>query len=195
MAEIGNTAQLAAVPEVSPSRRRIARCEISFEASRIAGAVVVGVGATAVMDLWNLMLKRAFGVRSLDFCLLGRWVAHLPSGTFVHAKIGAAAKRPHECALGWLAHYSIGLSLGLAFVALSGDWLARPTLAPALLFGVVTVVFPYFVLQPALGLGVASAKTPDPTRARLKSLMTHAVFGVGLYVAARISKAAGELVG
>lgn len=144
------------------------------------------------MDLWNLLLRRAFGVRSLDYCLLGRWVGHLPAGTFRHASIGAAAKRPFECALGWIAHYSIGLAFGLAFVALTGDWLARPTLPPALLFGVLTVVFPYFLLQPALGLGVASAKTPDPTRARLKSLMTHAVFGVGLYLAA---KGAGALLG
>jgi hypothetical protein len=45
-------------------------------------------------------------------------------------------------------------------------------------------VFPFFVLQPSLGLGIASSRTPNPTQARLKSLMTHTVFGVGLYVCA-----------
>jgi hypothetical protein len=44
------------------------------------------------------------------------------------------------------------------------------------------MVFPLFVLQPSLGLGVASARTPRPARARLKSLATHTVFGAGLYV-------------
>jgi hypothetical protein len=57
-------------------------------------------------------------------------------------------------------------------------------LAPALLYGIGTVVFPFFVLQPSLGLGIASARSPRPARARLKSLATHAVFGAGLYACA-----------
>jgi hypothetical protein len=151
----------------------------------IARAVVVGIGATLFMDLWNLFLKRAFGVPSLDFCLLGRWLAHLPRGTFRHARIGAAAPMRFECALGWLAHYSIGVAFAMAFVALASPaWLVRPTLPPSLGFGLVTVVFPLFVLQPALGLGVASARAPHPARARAKSLATHAAFGLGLYLAA-----------
>jgi hypothetical protein len=33
-------------------------------------------------------------------------------------------------------------------------------------------------------VGVASSRTPRPAQARLKSLMTHSVFGVGLYLSA-----------
>jgi hypothetical protein len=156
---------------------------------RLVAAAAVGVAASVLMDLWNLFLKRAFGVPSLDYCLLGRWVAHLPSGTFRHARIAAAAKKPFECALGWAAHYGIGIAFAVAFVvAMPGDWLARPTLLPAVAYGVATVVFPYFLLQPALGLGVASSKAPKPAQARLKSLATHTVFGIGLYLAARGAK-------
>jgi hypothetical protein len=43
-------------------------------------------------------------------------------------------------------------------------------------------VFPFLVMQPALGFGFAAAKNPHPVRARFKTLMTHSVFGVGLYV-------------
>jgi hypothetical protein len=76
-------------------------------------------------------------------------------------------------------------SLALVFVVLvPGGWLTRPTLLPALLYGPGTVLFPLFILQPSLGLGVASSRTPNPARARLKSLVTHTVFGVGLYVSA-----------
>jgi DUF2938 family protein len=135
------------------------------------------------MDLWNLFLKRAFSIRSLNYCLLGRWLSHLPSGKFTHASIAAATAKPYECTVGWIAHYSIGAGLALAFVLLaSNDWIARPTAFPALLFGIGTVVFPFFILQPSLGLGVASSRTPNPAQARLKSLMTHTVFGIGLYV-------------
>lgn len=158
-----------------------------MEPNEMLGAIAVGVGATAVMDLWNLGLRRAFGIPSLDLCLLGRWLGHLRAGRFRHERIAAAAPRPHECASGVLAHYGIGVALALALVvATAGEWLARPTLLPALLFGVVTVIFPYFLLQPALGLGIASARAPSPSSARLKSLASHTAFGVGLYLAALV---------
>ena len=73
----------------------------------------------------------------------------------------------------------------LALVALvSGAWLTRPTLLPALLFGVGTVLAPFLLMHPSFGLGIAASRTPNPTQARLRSLMAHTAFGVGLYVCA-----------
>lgn len=153
----------------------------------IAGAVAAGLGATLIMDLWNLFLKWSFGVPSLNMCLLGRWLRHMLRGTFVHATIGAAPRARFECAAGGIAHYTIGAVLAVAFVGLVSDgWPSRPTFLPALLYGIGTVIFPYFIMQPALGLGVASSRTPKPAQARVKSLMSHAVFGVGLYVCSPI---------
>jgi hypothetical protein len=148
----------------------------------ILPAIVIGVGATLLMDLWNLFLKRAFGIPSLNYCFLGRWALHIPTGTFRHARIADTTPKPYECQVGWITHYTIGVSLAVVFVGIvRREWLLRPTLLPALLFGLATVVFPLFVLQPSLGLGIASAKTPNPNKARLKSVATHFVFGVGLY--------------
>jgi len=158
---------------------------MSIEASRILGAIAIGLGATLLMDLWNLFLKRTFGIPSLDYRLLGRWLRHMPGGTLRHASIAAAPGKPFECAVGWIAHYTIGVVFALVFVVLApGDWLARPTALPALLYGIGTVVFPFFVLQPSFGLGIAASRTPKPAQARMKSLVTHTVFGVGLYVCA-----------
>jgi DUF2938 family protein len=149
------------------------------------GAIAIGIGATLVMDLWNLFLKRAFHIPSLDYCLLGRWALHLTDGRFRHASIAAAPRKPFECPVGWMAHYTIGVLLAVGLVLLtSGHWLAQPTLMPALLYGIATVVFSFFILQPSLGLGVAGSRTANPAQARLKSLMTHVVFGVGLYLCA-----------
>jgi len=64
----------------------------------------------------------------------------------------------------------------------SGSWLERPTLLPALAFGVASTLVPFLVMQPSFGLGIAASKTPHPNKARLKSLMTHTVFGLGLYI-------------
>lgn len=156
---------------------------MSITPHHVFGAVAIGVGASLLMDAWNLFLKRAFGIPSLNYCLLGRWFCHMPKGTFFHPSIAAAPPRRLECAAGWVAHYTIGVLLGLVFLALApADWLARPTVLHALLYGICTVVFPLFVLQPALGLGIASSKTPKPAQARLKSVVTHVVFGLGLYL-------------
>lgn len=158
---------------------------MSVTPHHVLGAVALGMGASLLMDAWNLLLKRAFGVSSLNYCLLGRWFLHMPDGTFFHSSIAAASPKRFECAAGWVAHYTIGVGLALLFLALApADWLQRPTLLHALLYGVGTVVFPLFVLQPALGLGLASSKAPRPAQARLKSLVTHVVFGVGLYLCA-----------
>ena len=158
---------------------------MSIEGSVLAGAIAIGIGATLLMDLWNLFLKRTFGVPSLNYCLLGRWLRHMPGGTLRHAAITAAAQKPHECTVGWVAHYTIGVVFALGFIGLtSGDWLTRPTVLPALLYGLATVVFPFLIMQPSLGLGIAASRTPNPMQARLKSLVTHTVFGIGLYLSA-----------
>jgi hypothetical protein len=154
-------------------------------ATQFVVAALIGIGATLLMDLWNLILKRAFNIPSLNYCLLGRWLRLIPRGMFRHASIAAAPPQSLECAAGWVAHYTIGVVLALVFVALvAPGWLSRPTLLPAVLYGMVTVVFPFFILQPALGFGIASSKAPRPSSARLKSMGTHTVFGVGLYVSA-----------
>jgi hypothetical protein len=141
--------------------------------------------ATLAIDSWAALLRRAFDVRSLNYCLLGRWVLSMADGVFVHPSINDTPSKALECPVGWTAHYGIGAGFGLVFALLVSEaWFARPTLLPALLFGIVTVLVPFFTLQPALGLGVASSKTPHPMRARLKSLGTHTVFGLGLYLAA-----------
>jgi hypothetical protein len=156
-----------------------------IEANYVFAAIAIGVGATLLMDIWNLFLKRAFGIPSLNYCLLGRWLRHMPDGTFRHPNINGAKQKPFECAVGWIAHYTIGVVFALVFVGLaSREWLWRPTLPLALLYGIATAVFPFFILQPSLGLGVAASRTPKPVQARLKSLVTHTVFGVGLYLSA-----------
>ncbi|MFO0931671.1 MAG: DUF2938 domain-containing protein [Planctomycetota bacterium] len=163
---------------------------MSLSLDVVLRAAAIGVGANVMMDLWNLALRRVAGVRSLDFALLGRWILHMPSGTFAHGNIGKAAPRKGERVVGWAAHDAIRVTFAVGFVAIvSAAWLARPTVLPALLYGVATVVFPYFLMQPALGLGIAAAKTPQPAQARLKSLGTHAVFGLGLWLCALVLRA------
>jgi hypothetical protein len=145
-------------------------------------AILMGLGATLAFDLWGQFLKHAFQIAPSNICLVGRWLRYMPDGTFRHANIATTPAKRAECAAGWLAHYLIGITLASIFVIIAGDdWLRQPTLLPAIVFGVITVLAPFAIMQPAFGLGFAAAKTPNPGQARLRSLMNHVVFGAGLY--------------
>lgn len=151
----------------------------------VVRSLLIGAGATFAMDVWAAVLRR-FGVSSLNFAFLGRFVGHLPQGRWLHESIAKSAPIRGELLIGWFAHYSIGVTFAALLLAVFGlQWARSPTLTPALIIGIVTVVAPLFILQPALGAGIASSKTAAPVFNSFKSLVTHIVFGIGLFLAAR----------
>jgi hypothetical protein len=148
-------------------------------------AIALGVVGSALMDAWSAVLRRRFGIATLDYRLLGRWIGHMPEGRFVHERIAAAEPVPGERVLGYAAHYAIGITFAWVLLVIVGpDWLASPAIWPALAIGLGTIVAPWFVMQPAMGAGIAGSKTADPTATRLRNLGTHTVYGVGLYLGA-----------
>jgi hypothetical protein len=155
-----------------------------FDTSLLPRVLWAGVGATAVMDLWLLLLK-ALGVPALNFAFIGRWAGHLARGRLAHAAIAKSPAVPGENALGWAVHYATGVAFAVLLALWAGPaWFGSPTLGPALAVGLATVAAPLLVLQPAMGAGIASRRTATPLRNVLRSVANHAVFGVGLYLAA-----------
>jgi hypothetical protein len=149
----------------------------------LISAILMGLGATLTFDLWALFLKQALKIAPANICLVGRWLRYIPAGTFRHSNIGSTPPKSAECTVGWIAHYLIGITFASAFVALVGNnWLQQPTPLPAIIFGIVTVLAPLFIMQPAMGLGFAASKTSHPAQARLRSLLNHTAFGVGLFL-------------
>ncbi len=137
------------------------------------------------MDLWALFLRRIFGIPSLDYAWVGRWLLHFGHGRFVHANIAKAASISGEAIIGWSAHYVIGIAFAALLLALGGTgWAQHPTPLLALTVGLLTVVFPFFIMQPAFGFGIAASRTPKPAISRQRSLMAHLSFGIGLYLSA-----------
>jgi len=87
---------------------------------------------------------------------------------------------------GWTAHYLTGIAFAALLVGIWGTtWVQQPTMGPALVVGIGTVLAPFLLMQPGMGAGIAASRTPHPASARLQSLITHAVFGLGLYAAAQ----------
>jgi hypothetical protein len=154
----------------------------------IIRTILIGCGATAVMDLWAIFQKRVLGLQSLDYAMVGRWLGHFPRGRFIHDNIAQAVPVRGERALGWAAHYAIGIVFAGALLAIWGlAWARQPTLLPALIVGLGAIVAPFFIMQPGMGFGIAASKTPNPGAARFRSAITHTVFGAGLYVSALLT--------
>jgi hypothetical protein len=134
--------------------------------TQLTRVALIGIGATATMDLWLLLLQR-LGVPSLNFASIGRWAGHWRRGVWRHEAIAKAAPVKGELALGWLLHYTTGIAFAALLVgAFGARWMDSPTLLPA------------------IGVGVASSRTPAPAKNRARSLANHTVFGLGLYLAA-----------
>jgi hypothetical protein len=145
-------------------------------------SLVTGLIATMITDLWGYLRKPLLGMPAADYRLVGRWVLHMARGRFQHESIAASPAMRGEEVAGWLAHYLLGLAFAAVMLAIAGEgWLRRPSLAPALAFGLTTVLLPFLVMQPAMGMGVAASRTSRPRSARIQGLVTHAVFGLGLY--------------
>lgn len=156
----------------------------------LASMVLIGAGATVVMDIWGLVRVHLLGVPPLDYALVGRWLGHLVSGRLRHDRIAASPPVAGERITGWTAHYLIGIGFAGVLLAISGlDWARQPTIGPALLVGIGTVAAPFLIMQPAMGAGIAASRMPHPWSARLQSLVTHTVFGLGLYAAGWLARA------
>lgn len=154
----------------------------------IGRVFIIGIGATAVLDIWLLLLGR-MGVPTLNFAFIGRWAGHLLRGRFSHEAIAGAQAVPGELAWGWLTHYAIGIAFAALLVGWQGDaWARQPTPGPALVFGLLTVLVPLLVMQPAMGAGFASSRTATPMKNVLRSVTNHAVFGLGLYLSTLLTK-------
>ncbi|ANW27057.1 hypothetical protein BA953_23335 [Vibrio coralliilyticus] len=150
-------------------------------------ATLIGIGATIIMDLWGIIQKRILGIPPLNYGLVARWVVWIPKGKWMHQTIMNTPSVWGENALGWLLHYLIGVIFAIGHVYWTGEtWLTSPTVAKAWLTGLVTLVFPYFIIQPCLGFGIAASKKPKPWLARTLSLFTHSAYGVGLFFSAQL---------
>lgn len=147
-------------------------------------SVVIGVIATAFLDLWNMLRHYVFDVPLTKYEFIGRWMLYMLDGKFYHASIKQSPAINGELLAGWVGHYAIGVAFAVILLMLCGlKWLQSPKLKSAMLVSMATVVIPYFVMQPGMGLGIAGSASPDQVATIMKVIISHIVFGFGLYVA------------
>ena len=142
----------------------------------------VGMAATLIMDASALIQARVLGSASADYGLVGRWLGHIFHGQFRHASIKAAPSVRNERLVGWVFHYITGCVFAMVLIGVQGvAWLCTPSLMPALMTGLISVIAPFLIMQPAFGFGIAASRTAAPKVARRRSIIAHLTFGIGLF--------------
>lgn len=161
---------------------------MSFAELLIWGAVA-GIGATVFTDVIGV-LRQGWRATNGFYGLVGRWIGLLPRAGFAHDDIRTSPPVAAETVLGWAAHALLGVVFGIGFALLFGaPALEAPQLWQGLSFGLGTVLVPWLIFQPLFGWGFAVSKTPEPCKMRMKGVITHSVFGVGLWLSALVLRA------
>lgn len=146
-------------------------------------AVITGISATFIMDLWSLFQKHIIHVPPLNYGLVGRWFLWMFRGKFRHNTILSTASVDKEFFIGWVLHYLIGVLFAFIPLLLQGlNWFCEPSLITAILVGLLTLSAPFIIMQPAFGFGFAASRTPRPWLARILGILTHLMYGLGLYI-------------
>ena len=155
-----------------------------MESRAVTVGLIVGVLATVTMDVVAVIALRlgmaGRGPRRTGPDLIGRWIGYLLQGKFRHTDILQTPPLRGELLLGLAAHYSIGIGLTLVYLGLLAVVHATPTAFTAILYGMATTVFPWFLMFPSQGMGWLGLDAPGDVHLVRASLFNHIVFGLGI---------------
>lgn len=144
--------------------------------------LVSGAIATAALDISVLTVRALPGFPVTNWGKVGRWLTRLPFGEFVLRNPGDIQPNLAERSIGWTFHYAIGIVYAALYIgAVSVSGLEEPTLVSGIVFGLATIVAPWLIFQPAMGVGMFARLAPRPNLVRLHNLCMHTLFGVALF--------------
>ena len=159
----------------------------------ILAFIVVGVVATATLDIWQQIYRMLTGMPITNWAMIGRWAAYIPKGQLVHKDIGETPAVANEATIGWIVHYAVGIGYAVVYLLLMGFVFGSPPdFISAIVFGAISVSVTWFVMEPILGAGAMASKTPKPPAVMMQDFTSHLSFGFGLH---RYSVDAQWLVG
>ena len=83
----------------------------------------------------------------------------------------------NELYIGWGFHYGVAILYALLFFVLFNEGVVSLSLLDGVIFGIISVIVPWFIFMPAMGAGVLANKTPNPPLACILALIAHTIFG------------------
>lgn len=147
-------------------------------------AVLMGVFATYIMDfLAGVLAKRGVIYPFIEPEAIGRWFLYIFKGKFIHKDIRESPALKNEKLWCLMSHYLIGIVLAGCYLVVDAQYLfVSENLWLSIVFGIVTVVFPWFWLLPSTGFGFMAAKSPVRTLILRTNLLNHTNYGLGMFL-------------
>ena len=89
----------------------------------------------------------------------------------------------YELQIGWVFHYFVAIVYGFAYYFLVAVFdILDTSILSGLIFGLISVIVPWFFYLPVTGKGFMGNKTQNPTLTKLLSTSSHVVVGIFLAI-------------
>ena len=143
--------------------------------------VIIGIVSCVVMDVWQRLLKLLYSINPSDWGIVGRWfVLVLSEGKIYNPTIDQVAPIKNELMIGWIVHYSVAILYSIFFYILLEYGICTASLINGIIFGLISVVVPWFFFMPVLGKGFLGMKTPSPLMACSLAVGSHIAIGASI---------------
>jgi hypothetical protein len=141
--------------------------------------VLSGIIGTLMMDAVSVVASHV-GIISgpVKPSLIGRWGLHLLHGRLLHKNITKSPAFSIETVFGVMLHYSIGIAIAFMYVGVASKMgFEVNSFRHAIIFGLLTNYFPWFILFPSYGFGFFGLLGKGLLAS---SFFNHLVYGIGL---------------
>ena len=143
--------------------------------------VIIGIVSCIVMDLWQRLLKLLYSINPSDWSVVGRWFVLVVSDRQIYnPTIDQVAPIKNELMIGWIVHYSVAILYSIFFYILLEYGICNASLINGIIFGLISVVVPWFFFMPVLGKGFLGMKTPSPLMACSLAVGSHIAIGASI---------------
>ncbi len=147
----------------------------------VSELILGGFMACIFMDSFQRLLFLVFGLAPSNWALVGRWSYHaVTRGRLINPEIDILPAIRSELLLGWLVHYGVGIGYAAVYMIFARTGLLTYSPSDGAIFGIVSVIVPWFFFLPAMGKGMMARLTDNPRLVCFLALVNHLVFGIGM---------------
>ena len=149
----------------------------------ISDSIITGIFCCIGMDLWQRILFLTFNIPPTNWSTAGRWFIMMVSKKMIiNQNLDNENPIKYELQIGWVFHYCVAIGYGFVYYLFLIAGILDASILSGLIFGLISVVVPWFFYLPVTGKGFMGNKTPNPTLTRLLSTSSHVIVGIFLAI-------------
>ena len=149
----------------------------------IFDSIIAGIFCCIGMDLWQRILFLTFNIPPTNWSTAGRWfIMMMSKKMIINQNLDNENPIKYELQIGWVFHYCVAIGYGFVYYFFLIAGILDASILSGLIFGLISVIVPWFFYLPVTGKGFMGNKTPNPTLTRLLSTSSHVIVGIFLAI-------------